>query len=140
MQKTLFFILLAVFSACTNNAEKSDGTEKTEVPATSIRFAENQHNFGSLNAGEIVLYTFEFTNTGTHDYQISSVESDCGCTQIRHVKNAVKPGEKGWIEVEFDTSGLVGRELKTIEVRGNSNELKHLAIFAKVNNELLDIK
>ena len=140
MHKVLFFILFAGLAACTNSAEKRKQALTTETQNTSIRFAEVQHNFGSLQAGEIVLYTFEFTNTGTHDYRISSVESDCGCTQIRHIETPVKPTEKGWIEVELDTSGLVGRELKTIEVLGNSNELKHLAIFAEVKNELLDIK
>jgi hypothetical protein len=52
----------------------------------------------------------------------------------------VKPGEKGWIAIEFDTSGLTGREYKTIEIRGNSNELKHLAIFATVKNEIIEIE
>lgn len=140
MQKVLFIILLAGLTACSGSEKKSHNSPETDNQNTSIRFAEVQHNFGSLNAGEIVLYTFEFTNTGKHNYRIADVESDCACTQIRYIKDAVKPGDKGWIEVEFDTSGLVGRELKTIEVLGNSNELKHLAIFADVKNELLDIK
>jgi len=129
--------------SCSNSAKKSDQVKNGEIPpqsTTSIEFSEINHNFGSLEAGEIVLYTFEFTNTGEHDYRINNVESDCGCVRVRFTENNVKPGQNGWIEVEFDTSGLVGREYKTIEVHGNSAELKHLAIFAEIKNEILEIK
>ena len=128
--------------SCSNSAKKSVHVKNCEMlsQTTSIEFSEINHNFGSLQAGEIVLYTFEFTNTGEHDYRINKVESDCGCVSVRFTENNVKPGQKGWIEVELDTSGLVGREYKTIEVHGNSAELKHLAIFAEVKNELLEIK
>lgn len=128
--------------SCSGNTKNNqqDKQPKVATEKTSVKFAENTHNFGALTAGEIVLFTFEFTNTGKHNYQIQSIESDCGCVSIHYIQDAVKPGQKGWIEVDLDTSGLVGREYKTIEIHGNSNELKHLAIFAEVKNELLEIK
>jgi len=137
--------ILAVFVfllSCSNSAKQNNKVQNTDEPLTptTIEFTETSHNFGSLQAGEIVLYTFEFTNTGEQDFRIEELVSDCGCVNARYIKEVVKPGEKGWIEVELDTSGLVGREYKTIEVHGNSAELKHLAIFAEVKNELLEIK
>lgn len=136
----LFFILL--FSSCTNSDNRETQSKRIQDLSviTTINFNTTSHGFGELNAGEIVLYTFEFTNTGEADYQIKSIESDCGCVSTSFSSNVVKPGQTGSILVEFDTSGLAGREYKTIEIHGNSNELKHLAIFADVNNELLDIK
>ena len=139
MRNTAFLLLLILLFACNSQPKK---TETIAVPAekTSIAFKEKMHNFGSLTAGEIVVYTFEFTNTGEHNFVIESVESDCGCIHVNYKKQAVKPGDKGLIEIEFNTAGMVGKEFKSIEVLGNSKELKHLAIFAEVDNELIDLK
>ena len=70
----------------------------------------------------------------------SNTESDCGCVLVHFSKDPVKPGEKGKIEVEFDSSGLFGRQLKTIEIQLNCKEPKQLIIFAEVKNELIEIK
>ncbi|WP_346864172.1 DUF1573 domain-containing protein [uncultured Draconibacterium sp.] len=134
---TFSFLLLF---ACGQKAGKETGNTDFTSEKTSIKFNEKMHDFGQLKAGEIVLYTFEFTNTGNADYRIENIRTDCGCVSTNFSKTPVKPGETGVIEVEFDTSGLVGKEYKSIEIDGNSTELKHLAIFAEVKNEILDIK
>ncbi len=142
MRKLLLLFSFLLLISCSNSTKNNQRDKQLKVATekTSVKFVENTHNFGTLTAGEIVLYTFEFTNTGKHDFKITAIKSDCGCVHAHYIEDLVKPGEKGWIEVEFDTAGLVGREYKTIEIHGNSNELKHLAIFAEVKNELLDIK
>lgn len=142
MQKIFLVFLFLLLISCSGNNKKNQQSQRQKVVLenTTIEFSETTHNFGKLTAGEIVLFTFEFTNTGKHNYRITEIESDCGCVSTRFIQEAIKPGEKGWIEVELNSAGLVGREYKTIEIHGNSNELKHLAIFAEVKNELLDIK
>lgn len=142
MQKFVFLFLTIGIFACGQKSTSENNSNKTDLPAekTTIEFKEKMHNFGHLLAGEIVVYTFEFSNTGTANYQINNIHSDCGCVQTNYGKTPVKPGQNGTIEIEFDTSGLVGKEFKTIEINGNSKELKHLAIFAEVKNEILEIK
>ena len=140
MGKIAGVIFLFVLFACASNPAQKQNNNSPSTSKTTIEFTEEKHNFGSLEAGEIVVYVFEFTNTGTADYLIESVDCSCGCVQSHYSKEPVKPGETGQIEVEFDSAGLAGREYKTIEVHGNSNELKHLAIFAEVKNELLELK
>jgi len=138
---TLFILTITLYS-CTQKAEKkSDDTSSSAEPGnTEIVFTESSHDFGKLEAGEIVLFSFVFTNKGTNDYLIKEIHSDCGCVKTNFPEHPVQPGDTGVIEVELDTSGLVGKEYKTIELLGNTKELKHLAIFAEVKNELLDIK
>lgn len=111
-----------------------------DAEKTTVSFDQDVYDFGTLKAGEIVVCTFTFTNTGKADYLIGNIETECGCLSVQFPQKAIKPGETGNIEIEFDSSGMVGREYKTIEINGNSKELKHLAIFAKVENELLEIK
>lgn len=142
MHKLAFILLLIILVSCeANKSDSSEQKQTTEKPApTEISVDEAVHNFGQLQAGEIVLHTFVLTNTGDSDFIIESLETDCGCIKASFNKQPVKPGENALIEVEFNTAGLVGKEYKTIEVLGNSKELKHLAIFAQVENELIDIK
>jgi len=140
MNKITGGIFLLILFACTSNSTQKQKTDTLGTVKTTIEFTSDTHNFGTLEAGEIVVCAFEFTNTGNASYQIENVDCTCGCIQAHFSKEPVKPGEKGRIEIEFDSAGLAGREYKTIDVHGNSNELKHLAIFAEVKNELLDIK
>ncbi|MCY1722804.1 DUF1573 domain-containing protein [Prolixibacteraceae bacterium Z1-6] len=135
----LFLAVLILFG-CAQQQKNEAPKELKDREITTIEFKEEMHSFGELSAGEIVVFTFEFTNTGATDYWIEEINSDCGCVKTNYKKEAVKPGKNGRIELEFDTSGLIGREFKTIEIIGNSKELKHLAIFAEVKNEILDIK
>lgn len=142
MHKLTFILLIITLVSCKARESKSNGQIQTdEKPApTEISIDEAVYNFGQLKAGEIVLHTFILTNTGDNDFIIESLETDCGCVKAYFNKQPVKPGETILIEIEFNTAGLVGREYKTIEVHGNSKELKHLAIFADVENNLIDIK
>ena len=71
---------------------------------------------------------------------IEKIISDCDCIKVKYPNNSIKPGNKGSFEVEFNSSGLHGKQLKTIEIHANTKELKHLAIFATVKNEELNFK
>ncbi len=101
-------------------------------------FEEEMHDFGKLKMGEIVVYSFQFANTGENDLWIKSAESDCACIQVKFPEEPVKKGEKGIIEVEFDSSGIFGKNLKPIEIHANCKEPKHLVIFADIENEQLE--
>ena len=114
--------------------------EKKTIGITESEFNEEMHNFGPLQSGEILVYTFIFTNTGDIDLIIDNVETDCGCIHAKFSKDPIKPGKTGFIEVEFDSSGLFGKQFKTIEVHANTKKPKQLAIFAEVKNEQLEIK
>jgi len=142
MYKFIVLLFTLALFACGQKTKKESKSKEFNLQAgkTSVEFKEKMHNFGELTAGEIVVFSFEFNNTGSNSYVIESIHSDCGCVTANFKEIPVKPGETGIIEVEFNTAGLVGKEFKTIEINGNSKELKHLAIFAEVKNKFLDIK
>lgn len=141
MKYLLVFCFLWAFVSCNSSARKKQNQEPEKpLGVTQIKFDENNHDFGKLKSGEIVVYTFSYTNVGKNDYLIDRVETDCGCTTANFEKKLIKPGERGEIEVELSTAGMIGREFKSIDVFGNSKDLKHLVIFAEVENEMIDIK
>lgn len=138
------FVLLGLL-ACqgknsVQNPKDNQLKEMKTSKITNVEFNEEMHNFGSLQSGEIVVYTFVFTNTGDNNLIIDNVVTDCGCIRADFPKEPVAPGKTGLIEVEFDSSGLFGRQFKTIEVYANTKKPKQLAIFAEVQNEQLEIK
>ena len=145
MTKFLSIFFLVTFLGC--QSKNSTNTEKENLPAkkrttgiTEFAFNEEMHNFGSLQSGEILVYTFVFTNTGDNDLTVNNVITDCGCIHAEYPEEPIAPGNTGLIEVEFDSSGLLGRQFKTIEIHANTKKPKQLAIFAEVQNEELEIK
>ncbi len=138
MRQTLFILFITVLFSCQHKKENVE--KKTVNRLTEVQIDETSHDFGVVNAGEIVVFDFVVTNTGTHDLAIRNTEVDCGCVQVHVVKDNIKPGEKGNIEVEFDSRGLFGKQLKTIDLDWNCKEPKQLVIFATVKNDDIEIK
>lgn len=144
---TRFLIIVLLFTLFSCQRKKAENSQEMNRPnvqkldgITEFAFNEEMHNFETLESGEIVVYTFVFTNTGNKVLRINDVVTDCGCVHAEFSKDPVPPGKTGIIEVEFDSSGLFGRQFKTIEVHANTKKPKQLAIFAEVKNEQLEIK
>ena len=129
----------------TNDPEKQNLTltikcniivEESQVNqnGAKIFFPETQHNFGIVNEGQKVSYSFSFENKGTNNLTIKDVKTSCGCTAAVVSNNTLKPGEIGSIKVEFDTKNRTGRNSKSITVVSNDiNEpTKLLTIYAEI--------
>lgn len=88
-----------------------------------ITFAKTTHDFGSFDESEVKTCVFTFTNTGDEPLIIHQAYSSCGCTVPTFPKEAVKPGEKGEIKVQYTGKGkFPGTFKKAITVRSNSEE------------------
>src|SRR5665213_569157 len=113
MKKLLVVMLclpaLCWFSSCNNESDKNNGISTSIVGKTPVMaFADTSHDFGTINQGEKVSYTFKFKNNGNVDLVISSAVGSCGCTVPKYPKGTGKPGEDGQIDVTFDSSGKQG--------------------------------
>lgn len=60
-------------------------------------------NYGKIAMGTDGKRVFEFTNTGKSPLIITRVQASCGCTVPKKPENPIMPGEKGKIEVSYDT-------------------------------------
>lgn len=125
--KLFYSIILAAFilafAACGNNTGGNNSTAVTAAADTGkaeLAFAGYEHNFGKVEEGEKISYTFRYENKGTALLAISQVTTTCGCTVPKYDTRPIRPGETGNLEVVFDTSGRSGIQTKTISVRSNA--------------------
>ena len=144
MKSIVFVLLIAFMFSCAGNKQKSQTEPESKTTVSGqmpkIEFEEEMHDFGLVKAGEILIYSFQFTNNGENGLIINNAETDCGCIEAKVAKSNIPAGEKGNIEVIFNSAGLFGKQLKTVEIQSNSKEPKHLIIFAEVENEQIEIK
>ena len=103
-------------NAPTVNAAPVDGKYPT------ITFEHEEHDFGTIQQGDKVVYDFKFKNTGEADLTITSARGSCGCTVPEYPKTPIKVGKTGKIKVSFDSTGKHGETSKTVTLLCNTKE------------------
>jgi peptidoglycan-associated lipoprotein len=102
----LFFIIfLAInpsfLSGQTNkNTAPSKPAQKKKVEMT---FDKELIHLGKVKKGESRKFDFAFTNTGIDPIEIDIISS-CDCTTLDWPRKPIKPGQKGIINVTFDST------------------------------------
>lgn len=132
MKKLLFLFSISLLLACNNDPKKANGSLVTnpltandstvvlDENAPIMTFDENIHDFGTLIDGEIVTYKFKFKNTGKSDLIISGASASCGCTVPSYPKEPLSPGTEAAIDVQFNSSGKVGKFEKNVTITSNT--------------------
>ena len=87
-----------------------------------FEFEASEHDFGEIQEGTKARQVFKFTNTGDKPLTIMSVKASCGCTTPKWPKEPIMPGETAEIEAVFNSSGRVGRFVKTVSITANTVE------------------
>ncbi len=91
------------------------------LPKTTIKFNEMEHDFGKIKQGDKVKYSFKFKNNGKEPLIINSAKGSCGCTVPSYPKEPVAPGAEGVIDVEFNSAGKSGAQTKTVTLNANTD-------------------
>jgi hypothetical protein len=82
-----------------------------------IQFQTTAHDFGKVKGGEVVKYTYGFTNVGDQVLELSGVQA-CGCITADFTRK-VDPGQTGAVPISFNSAGYSGPVIKTITVTCN---------------------
>ena len=129
-------LTLFLFGAtCTNQKSIEDPgvDEDTSGLKPEIMFEKTEHNLGQIMQGEKVGYNFIFSNQGGASLVILDASASCGCTVPKYSKEPIAPGEKGSVEVVFDSSGRMGQQSKTVTLKTNGKvPVVHLTIKADI--------
>ncbi len=119
----------------TNNPATASSS-KSEKGVPVIKFEKDTHDFGKLIQGEIVTYSFKFTNMGNGPLVIGNASASCGCTVPRYSEKPVQAGESGFIDVTFNSENKNGPVEKTVTIEANTiPERTVITILADIRTE-----
>ena len=130
MKPWIFAHLGLFIISCTGNAAKKvkqeniaqvEARQEANSDLPVLSFDKNEHDFGTINEGDVVETAFIFTNTGTSDLTILDARGSCGCTVPEYPKNTpIAPGETSEIKVKFDSANKPGNQTKTVTLTTNT--------------------
>lgn len=122
-------VLVVLMCSCENGGDKKLSGDLVTNPKSAgkssdakpvIQFEKTEFDFGKILQGEVVSYTFHFTNTGNTPLIITSVEKSCGCTTGDFPRHPIDPGQGGEIKVTYDSKGHFGFQSRTVTVNANT--------------------
>lgn len=125
----LLVSLVMVMFSCQNGNDKQLSGDLVTNPKSAqsssdkkpvIKFDKNEFDFGKILQGEVVSYTFHFTNTGNAPLLITSVDKSCGCTASDYPREPIQPGESGAIKITYDSKGHHGFQSKVLIIKANT--------------------
>lgn len=96
--------------------------------AAALTFTKKEHDFGTINEGDVVETTFAFKNTGKSELIITNASSTCGCTVPEYPKQPIMPNETAEILVKFNSSGKPGVNSKTVTLTTNTASGKETVV------------
>ena len=134
---------LAVTDPAAMAATDPNAAAATPVPTgplTSIKFEQDEYDWGTVMDGEKVTKIFKFKNTGKEPLIITKANASCGCTVPDWPKDAIAPGKSGEIKVVYDSKGkgAVGGkdDSKRVTITANTDPVDtYLTIKGKVNKK-----
>jgi hypothetical protein len=116
--KLAFILQLIVFFAALNLA----------AAGADISFEKTSTDFGTVQGGTVLKYTFKYKNTGDEELSITKIQTPCGCTAVQTTQGTVKPGQWGEIQAQVNTSGFRGKIEKYIYVDTNVSHMPRITL------------
>ena len=93
---------------------------KPEGPLPAFEFQATEHDFGTINEGDVVEYSYLFKNTGAAPLIIQNAQGSCGCTASDWTKEPIPVGGSGFVKAKFDSNGKSNIQNKTVTVTANT--------------------
>jgi Protein of unknown function (DUF1573) len=107
-------------------------TKEAEKPE-ELKFVGHTFGLGVMKPGEVKEARYPFENVTDHVVTIKSIETDCDCLKNKTEKLVYKPGEKGEVVVDFDSTNYEYAFLNTMVVTTSPGDVKsYLRIGAQV--------
>lgn len=160
--KTLIIAMTtAGIYSCNTQAKRADATDSqvnANVQTTSqpsadasiqsvaasapvMAFEETNWDFGTIQEGDVVKHTYTFTNTGKSPLIIQNATAQCGCTVPQWPREPIAPGQKGEIQVEFNSKGKAGVQSKSVTITANTQpEINQVMLKGVVESGVASMK
>ncbi|HEY0298477.1 MAG TPA: DUF1573 domain-containing protein [Arachidicoccus sp.] len=135
MQKFILslFVACIVFCACSNNSGKVPRNRMEQqddtTNYTTIQWLDSMKDFGTAKYGDKVNINYRFKNVGSKPLYLLDVRPTCGCTIADYTKNAVMPGNEGFVKAIYDSyHNEPGSVRKSIIVTSNTINDNHFVL------------
>jgi hypothetical protein len=99
----------------------------------SIYFEKKDKDLGTVYTGQTKKIQFKIENTGGEVLQILGVSPSCGCTTAKMPKSSLKPGESDILELQFNTTGIIGKVEKHVSIQSNDPKASNATLTFKAN-------
>ncbi len=129
-------VLALGFTSCKEDATSKIKSENLEIAkerdseiklgGPQLKFDKTEHDFGTINEGDVVETVFSFTNVGKSELIITSAKGSCGCTVPEWPREPIMPGEEGQIKVKFNSYRKPNLQQKQITLVTNTDEGKEI--------------
>jgi hypothetical protein len=114
--KTIYTLALILFVSFSSFGQDQE---------PEFKFVKETIDYGKIAQGSDGKRVFEFTNVGQSPLVITRVQASCGCTVPKKPDAPIMPGEKGKIEVSYDTKRLGGFS-KAITIFSNAKNARKM--------------
>lgn len=98
------FLFILVLNVSTAFSQTNKTTKGKTLPKKGVHMTFDKETIllGKMKKGDKRTFDYHFTNTGTETIDIEIV-SGCDCTTLDWTRKPIKPGERGTINVIFDS-------------------------------------
>lgn len=115
----LFVLLFGILLPACHTAQTALSPAPPLPQATAqplfVQWDKKFVELGSVKKGEKRSLYYEFTNTFQENIQIDIVDA-CDCTKVEFPRGAIEPGQKGRLDVVFDSTEKDASETISINV------------------------
>lgn len=125
---TLIALLISAVAFTAFGQDKAEKSEKADKSAPKLSVEKPEHDFGKVEEGKEVTYTFQIKNEGTADLLIKNVSPACGCTASDFSK-VVAPGQAGKVTLTVKTAGMNGKTSRYADVISNDPKQPNLQLW-----------
>lgn len=94
------------------------------LPRPKIEITPGYFDFGEVNYGQILNYSFKVKNLGKEILEIKRVATSCACATAKISKEKINPGEEAELLVAYDSGAMgtlhgKGKQERIIYVKSN---------------------
>lgn len=124
----------ALIFACLITLSNAIGQKQEITSGPILTWETASHDFGDIEQGDKVEYTYRFTNSGSEPLIITNVTTQCGCTTPKGwPRDPVPPGGKGEIIAAFNSAGKFGKQHKVVTIVSNAVNSEGAQLILNVN-------
>jgi hypothetical protein len=127
MKRSLIILCFSIAAFVT----KAQTATTPAKPAEVLLVKETGHDFGKIQQGRPVHYSFEIVNTGKEPLLLENVQASCGCTTPEWTREPIAAGATSFIKVGYNAAAE-GAFQKTITIQYNNSQTKVIAISGTV--------